>query len=191
MSVTEIQTQPDFPRIDVLDENALALELALQNGGILDRAHTAAEQDSLLYELTHTVARQSGDQFPSDHDVLAFSYGLKLYEGMSALLEHENQIQLFYTIRMATRALREALLTNRSLSFLVDARDEMAQAQPVANELIKTVSQRHFVGKTDLVTMGAGIARQTEVEAIAFDEAARLHLLEKEFQANPDADTIQ
>lgn len=191
MSVMEIQTQPDFPRSDVLDQNAFALELSLQNGGILDRAHKTAEQASVLYEMTHIVIRNSGEQFSTDTDFRAVDYGVKLYEGLSALLEHEDEVRLYYTVQRITTVLGEALRSARAVSYYADARDMLAQENPVAHDLIKEVSRRHFPGREDYVLMGAGIERQAELEAMELEQAIKLLEMEKEFSANPGSDAIQ
>ena len=89
MLITDVlQPQPDFPRVDLTEDNASWLSMAMGNEGILRRGHRLAELQYAIFRATHrplTIA--SANLFDSRSNTEAINFGIKALEAMTLLVD--------------------------------------------------------------------------------------------------------
>jgi hypothetical protein len=165
MKLTTLDYQPDFPEVDLTENNAAFLEIFLQNSSLVEASHPRAEQYQLLYRLAHIAVSQSKDSFTQDEHHAGFTQGFTFYEVISSLVAPKPVLIEDVSAIAATRGLNLALRSNKLTDYLTDAYDEFTAQQAVTAEVISTAADRYHPGLTHYALMGAAIERQLELEA--------------------------
>lgn len=165
MKLTTLDHQPDFPEVDLTDNNAAFLEIFLENQSLVEASHPRAEQYQLLYRMAHIAVSHSKDSFTQDEHHAGFTQGFTLYEVISSLVAPRPVLIEDVSAMAAARSFNLALRSNRFTDYLTDAYDEFTTQQTNTAEVIASAASRYHPGLTHYAIMGAAIERQLELEA--------------------------
>jgi hypothetical protein len=165
MKLTTLDYQPEFPEVDLTDNNAAFLEVFLQNQSFVEASHPRAEQYQLLYRMAHIAVTHSKDSFTQDEHHAGFTHGFTLYEVISSLVAPKPVPLEDVSAMAATRSFNLALRGNNFTDFLTDAYDDFTHQQTATAEVISNAASRYHPGLTHYAVMGAAIERQLELEA--------------------------
>jgi|GEM_PF-1778462 len=165
MKLTTLDYQPEFPEVDLTDNNASFLEVFLQNSTLVEATHPQAEQHQLLYGVAHSLVNDSKERFSEEAHYAGFTHGFTLYEIISSLVSPQPVQIEKATVITATTGLTWALHSSRLDKYLTDAYDEFTHQQVATAEVISNAASRYHPGLTHYAIMGAAIERQLELEA--------------------------
>ena len=165
MKLTTLDYQPEFPEVDLTDNNAAFLEVFLQNNTIIEAAHPQAEKHQLLYEIAHSLVKDSKDNFNDESHYAGLTHGFTLYEIISSVVSPQPLQLEKPALITAAKGLTWALHSSRFNEYLTDAYDDFTHQQTVTAEVVSNAASRYHPGLTHYAVMGAAIERQLELEA--------------------------
>lgn len=164
-----IESQPNFPREDLTDDNADLLELMLQNEDVLLRGHWAAEEAAWLYNYAHPAARQAGGRLAAvEPHLSAFSHGVAAYEAIAALVQAtpaEQTAESLLVVKANALTLRSHLGEAALFSYVDGASEQFKAEMPRTAKVVEESGRRLQCDVAGYAIIGAGVARQFELAA--------------------------
>lgn len=155
--------QENFPREDLTDENADLLSILLQNYDAFTRAHTAAEELSILYRVGHGVLAAAARPHIIQHESNALSHGIGVYEAVSALVSpaeraYRNTMLARPHVEMAYLAINENF--DRETGNLVAL---FKYHRPNTSRVVEETADRFHGGAVDYAVVGAALAYRLDM----------------------------
>ena len=164
MNLVRLETQPEFPDVDLSDENEAMLELLLRNSEVLDRSHRSAELVNYLFQLGHTTLTAVAAPYFDDRTRLAaFSHGIATYETMSAFVNPARFVTDPSQVNLHVMSEGSAL-SQGFIAAITRARDHL-DAFPRTKHVIEESAGRAHKSHTDYAVSGAALARELEATA--------------------------
>lgn len=168
MNFVTLESQSDFPREDVTENNADMLELLLLHDATIELSHISAEKISYLYRLGHkTLVITAEPHFDDSQRSAAFSQGIKTFEAIAALIrpdfdisKHGNKPHIDSEI-IGTRQ----HLTDEFMGTVEHVRDQFTSELPRTKTLIGQSATRFCRNYQDYAITGAAVARWLELDA--------------------------
>ena len=170
MELTVLDYQPDFPEVDLTENNAAFLEIFLQNNMLVEASHPQAEQYQLLYRMAHIAVTESKELFNDDSHHAGFTHGFTLYEVISSIVAPKPPQVEPVSVLAVTRGLNIALRSDKLTDYLTDAYDDFTSTQKLTTEVITGAANRYHTGLVHYAIMGAAIERQLELDARKFNQ---------------------
>lgn len=166
--ITGITAQPDFPKTDLLDSNAMLLEFMIANVDLLLASHQAVETNSLLFRQGHPSIVSKADELYDHPDrINAVNYGVMSFEAINAIVSsglcHDQTVgtqQVLWRI-MEFMVLRGMELENR----LDQAIETFRSAMPRTTEVVRAGSTRFHGHLSEYALLGAALSRQIEIDS--------------------------
>ncbi len=166
--ITGIELQPEFPKEDLSENNALLLELLLANQPMLQAAHTAIKEVSWISRVGHpTINRCANNLYEDSTQEEAIDHGIVGYEAIHSLVVPTiERVHSFATERQSIRLLRDfdiEELRNHAL----DTADDFTNTLPRTSVTIERMSKRFIGNMTHYALLGAALARRFELDCLA------------------------
>ena len=166
--VMGLQPQPEFPRQDLSEDNAQLLELMLANEMILADGHGAAERVSWAYKVGHPAIRRAGLRSAVlGHQIEAVNHGVMVYESMAAMLQAAPTRCDTFTVNTNACALVTGLDDDGLFDYIDKAYQQFGVDMPLAAEVVENCSERFYPHLGNCAVIGAGLARQFELDSVA------------------------
>ncbi|HRJ05996.1 MAG TPA: hypothetical protein PK096_00290 [Candidatus Saccharibacteria bacterium] len=162
----EFESQPDFPKVDLTDDNAAFLELMLANGDIVAQVHLEAENTWRVFKIGHQSILRAVPRLDYDSTQdKAIDYGTSMFETMSALVNSKPGDNIFKISDMASAlggVFDEAWLRK----YFLDAYDCFQNQTPRAAEVVRSASRLNSA-LTEYAVLGAAISRHFDIDSAA------------------------
>lgn len=158
--------QPDFPDVDLTEDNAQMLELMLSNYELVMGGHKAAEEASSVMRINHpAVVCGARRIYDDDRRVQAIDHGVAVFEAAHAYVVGKPlTTEAGDVTREYNAAKVGALLVPHDLS---DYMDESVEAlrhdAPRLAELSRVTSRRFYSNLTEYAVLGTAMARRLAV----------------------------
>ena len=169
MSIATLEHQPDFPAVDLSENNALFFELLLTSRAQVEQHHRSAEAAELLYKLGHASVRLSADTFANESGYESLQYGLAGYEIIASIIVTPREPLADIVPHVAARSLITTLHKSTAPDFMQDLYDEFTHEQPITTQVIRAAASQHHAATAHYAVIGAAIGRQLDLDAREFD----------------------
>ncbi len=165
--ITGIEAQPNFPIVDLTDDNAAILELLLSNRDLIGESHIISERTSWVFKVGHRVITTVASGILERDDRLeALDHGTTIFEAMSALLTAApTRTSALFAVETQAAAWTQADAT-RSVGYQQEAYEAFHRDLPRAKEVVTIAAARFYPQFTGYALMGAAMARQFELDCI-------------------------
>lgn len=165
-SLITIQPQPDFPRVDLTDDNASMLELLLQNAAIRRDSHTLAESAVAPYRPAHLAIVMMANRYLTPESMYGIHAGATTLEAIAGMVQPNLREYDATAIVRHTVSLSMVDELDEALSLLETAGERFSLEQPNTREVILAVVSRYdrTLGKSAI--LGAALVRQIELAAM-------------------------
>lgn len=162
-----LEAEPNFPRQDLSDNNAMLLELMLTNADIVTAGHTNAEKISWVFRAGHPAMRYAANRIITGSDrVVAFDHGISSYETIAALLDTVPDYCDMFTINANAVALTSGFPDLKLDNYVENAYRDFLNDMPRTAEVVLTSSRRFHPSAATYAVAGAAVARQFELDGI-------------------------
>ncbi len=162
-SLISLTPQPDFPRVDLTDDNAELLELMLQNATIRRDSHQLAESAVQPYRPTHQALVMMATRHLTSENAYGIHAGATTLEAITALVQpHLREYDSNETFRR-TISLSLVDELDEALALLENAGERFSREQPNTREVILTVVSRYNSSLGKSAILGAALVRQIEL----------------------------
>lgn len=164
-----LEPQSSFPESDLTDDNALFLELWLQNSEIFDETHKQTER-IILYMASHACVKHLATRLGKETTDVGLNIGAAAYEVTSALIKPTLETYDTLAIAHGVHSLVPTDETHTtSVDMLLDARDTLREECPNFAYVIGEVAARRSRALSEAAITGAGLMRSSEL-------TTRMHL---------------
>ena len=166
--VTGLQPQPEFPHEDLSEDNAQLLELILANELVLADGHGAAERVSVAYKVGHPAIWRAGLRAATlERRIEAVNHGVVVYESMAAMVQGEPVRYDAFTVNTNACALATGLDEDGLFEYIDKAYQQFGLDMPRAAEVVEHCAERFYPHLGSSAIIGAGLARQFELDSVA------------------------
>jgi len=163
-----LEPQPDFPKVDLTEDNALMVELMLSNTAVVEAGHVSAEAVSRLFKLGHTSIISAALRLDyHDGRIGAIDYGVSAMETISGLVMAIPEEDEVGDITVNAAALAQCLGVRDLRRYVDDAVDRFVEATPLTAAVVNTAGQRFFGAHSSYVVLGAAVTSQFEDDSMA------------------------
>jgi hypothetical protein len=169
MKLATIEHQPDFPSVDLSENNALFFELLLTSKAQVAVQHKQAEEFSFLYKISHAAARLNADSIPVGSGFESLEYGMAGYEIIASIITPTQKPVEQLTAHVAARSLHKVMRSSHFPATMHELYAEFAEQQPVAKHVIETAATQHYHYMAHYAVIGAALARQIELDAREYE----------------------
>jgi hypothetical protein len=162
MSLLEvIQTQPNFPRVDLTDTNAEILSLALANSGIMLSRHIEAEKSNRIFKATHPSLKIAAEHmFDNPEALSAFEHGILALEAMTHLVQARRLEPEIDVLKINIVNFMKPNNTDVVRDYFQRVHAEFLEEVPNTASVIAESSSRYVGGQAHLAVAGGAAARQ-------------------------------
>ena len=169
IEILHLEPQEEFPRADVSENNAAALEILLADPHTRETCHHTAERTSSLYKLSHRVLRELIPTLPefSASDAEQFNQGVLQYEAAASLLRTDQPDYLNSTD--AVGYVMYLLHHQDHFNYFDRAHSRLINDQGNFSEVMAAISlQTNSVNRraTENILFGVAVQRQIEIDAM-------------------------
>lgn len=160
-----ITPQPDFPRVDLTEENAEYLTLVMANHDKLQSGHMIAETTHPLFPATHAaLAVASEHMFDNPENLRALEFGIRGLEAITLFV-------LANPLEPELKVLESNIVNIMRPSNIAGARgyfervyQEFQQETPRTAAVISESAARYIGSQVGLAVLGGAVARQFELD---------------------------
>ncbi len=165
-----LRHQPNFPREDLLEDNADVLEMLLSNLQIVEQGHVAAESASWLFTVGHPVASRVGKSIRAEN-IFHIDIGIRMFEAISTLISTPpERVAPFAAERTVIEILHGSDRETEVKNYGFDAVETMVEEVPIASGVVRRAAERHCGHLTTYALLGAALIRQFELDCLARPE---------------------
>lgn len=166
MSLLSMDIQPNFPHEDLTDNNALLIELVLQNKSMFETFHQTAEASSALFRLSHRAIHASVRRAIEDINALpAYSMGMGTYEAISLLVQAPETFARYDESEIIRYFYLDPNTEYQGYERVVDtAREQFITNLPRTSTVITAATARFYPGREDQVLTGAALTYVAECD---------------------------
>lgn len=164
--LTGIAPQPEFPQVDLSDDNADLLEFMMANDDILARSHRAVELVSWIFRVGHvTILHGAAKRHDAAERLAAVDRGIKTFESITALVG--GVMSMSDTLQVNNQSARLIKTDGVELdNYFESSIDAFDQQMPRTAEVVRTSSSR-FVGPLcSYALLGAAMSRKFELDCV-------------------------
>ena len=171
--ISPLTPQPEFPAVDLTEDNARMLAGMLANELQVQGFHNASESGVPLFRKLHPIV---SERLPNDcmaaSQAQAMSHGMTVFEAINAA------VNSIIPSKADITALHIALLSPEVNKYFTDkfeasdARERLLVDMPRAAEVIDEASSRFYAGLGDYAVVGASVEREIILETLSFDNIA-------------------
>ena len=151
-----ITMQPEFPVVDLTDENAEKLELLLANKDFIKTHHQASELN-MAFRVLHPTLIAGASTAYDGRTIDALSHGMMVFEALHAAVTSPVPSRIGQNALMFVVGLSESEKLMTDLSRTKEASEEFTNNLPKAAKVIENSSERFFGDLTYVVVAGAGL----------------------------------
>jgi hypothetical protein len=160
-----LEKQPNFPREDLSEINAMYLSLAIANLRLLGNVHTAAEEHYPIFSGTHRPLMMASENIFDNGDVVrAINFGIRALEAMTLFVQANRPTPALEELKSNISNIIKPSNTDAVSNYFVKARDSFIHETPRTADVITESSGRFHPPR--LAVLGAAIARQFELDNI-------------------------
>ena len=165
-----IDTQPEFPELDLTEENAQTLELLLANKMIVQNAHALADRNEWAFRVGHPAVIMGGRAAMTFEgaQVAAVEHGVMVFEAMTTVVSGQSISNDVIGINHAALTVTGARAGNNK-SRLLEIVDQFQQDMPRTTEVIVSASRRHVGGLAMYAVFGAALERYVALGQTVMD----------------------
>ncbi len=169
MKLATIEHQPDFPAVDLDENNALFFELLLTSQNQVAMQHRQAEEFSYLYKVSHATARFNADTIPIGSGFESLEYGMAGYEIIASIVAPTQKQVEPIVAHIAARSLHKVMRSDYFPATMQELYNEFTEQHPVTKHVIESAASHRHAYMTHYAVIGAALARQIELDAREYD----------------------
>lgn len=160
-----LETQPNFPLVDLTEGNAATLEIMLGNALFVEQGHELAERTTFAFRTGHPTTVFSAKQLFDGTYVAAIEHGVTMleaiYTSVSGGAAEADTLRITSSARSMLLRAQQNCLLDGALTAFETFRTEM----PRTTEVISNTSHRFFGPLTERAVFGAALERQIIIDA--------------------------
>lgn len=162
-SAVQLEPQPDFPNVDLTQQNADALELLLANKELLASFHVAAERSAWKFRVGHPAVRACVKHvYQSGPRLKAAEHGIVLYEAIAGLLNSASA-GLAAEPPANAEALRISRMPRtRAIDYMTSSVQHI-RGTPLLHYTVQRISEKQHPHEASFAILGAAITRQFDL----------------------------
>ena len=160
-----IDTQPEFPKEDLTDNNTRYLSVALSKYARFSQAHEAAKLQYPLFTGTHKpLLDASGNLFDDPSFLYAVSHGIGGMEAIAILVGAENLTPDIDAIKHNVTGIINPANNAFVENYFEQAYTEFVEETPHTAEVISETVSSFYPGMARAAILGGAIARRFELD---------------------------
>lgn len=165
--ITGIVHQPDFPKVDLTDDNAALLELMMASREMITNGHAIAESLLWSFRVGHASILQSSERAYDEVDwQLAIDHGVTTFEAIAAMVGGGHIQSNSFPINSEGVRITQ-LDVDGFRDHGMSALDKFHQQAPRTAEVISMSSRRYHGPLTTYAVLGAAMSWQFERDTVA------------------------
>ncbi len=160
-----ITPQPDFPRVDLTEENAEYLTLVMANHGVLQSGHMVAETTHPIFPATHSALTVATEHlFDRPENLRAIEFGIRGLEAITLfVLANPLEPELKELKSNIVNIMKPSNIAG-VYGYFERVHEEFLHETPRTAAVIAESAARYIGSQANLAVFGGAVARQFELD---------------------------
>lgn len=159
-----LESQPNFPFVDLSDNNAMMTAVMVTNAGFTGATHTQSENIIATFRFTHPAIHRGAEFALEDPTKLrAINYGAAVFEVIAALVTAFPDVDMPDLV-LTTGSFAASRDRSALMRYLYSAEDSFITEMPRTTEVVKEAAQAGNAS-TAYALLGAALTRKLSIDA--------------------------